>query len=52
MRQLWALVLAVCLIAPINSTYSQSIDWEKIDAAFGRKAAVAADVHRYGFPRS
>jgi uncharacterized protein DUF1259 len=32
---------------------AQQIDWEKVDAAFGRKpAAVAGDVHRYGFPRS
>ena len=30
----------------------QSIDWEKVDDAFGRKAAVSGDVHRYGFPRT
>ena len=32
--------------------YAQDIDWEKVDSAFGRKAAVSADVHRYGFPRT
>src|SRR6185369_5668454 len=31
---------------------AQQIDWEKVDAAFGRKAAVTGEVHRYGFPRS
>jgi hypothetical protein len=32
---------------------AQEIDWQKIDDAFGRKpAAVASDVHRYGFPRT
>jgi hypothetical protein len=32
---------------------AQDIDWQKVDDAFGRKAAVVAgDVHRYGFPRS
>jgi hypothetical protein len=31
---------------------SQEIDWQKVDDAFGRKAAVTDDVHRYGFPRS
>ena len=32
---------------------AQEIDWQKVDAAFGRKAAVVAgDVHRYTFPRT
>jgi hypothetical protein len=31
---------------------AQEIDWQKVDAAFGRKPAVAGDVHRYGFPRT
>ena len=35
-----------------GSAYGQTIDWERVDAAFGRKAAVTGDVHRYGFPRS
>jgi hypothetical protein len=36
-----------------TSAGAQEIDWQKVDDAFGRKAAtVAGDVHRYGFPRS
>jgi hypothetical protein len=31
---------------------AQPIDWSKVDAAFGRKAAVSGDAHRYGFPRT
>jgi hypothetical protein len=31
---------------------AQEVDWTKVDAALGRKAAVTADVHRYGFPRT
>ena len=31
---------------------AQEIDWTKVDDAFGRKAAVSGDVHRYGFPRT
>src|SRR5947207_11471518 len=31
---------------------AQEVDWGKVDAAFGRKATVSGDVHRYGFPRS
>jgi hypothetical protein len=32
---------------------AQEIDWQKVDNAFGRKAAVVSgDVHRYGFPRT
>ena len=31
---------------------AQEVDWAKVDAALGRKAAVTADVHRYAFPRT
>src|SRR5205814_5118801 len=31
---------------------AQEVDWQKVDDAFGRKAAVSGDVHRYGFPRT
>jgi hypothetical protein len=46
--------LAVSLVAVSLSTAarSQDIDWQKVDDAMGRKAAVSSDVHRYGFPRS
>jgi hypothetical protein len=35
----------------ISSAHAQDIDWQKVDDTLGRKAAVAVDVHRYGFPR-
>jgi len=32
---------------------AEEVDWSKVDAALGRKAAaVGGDVHRYGFPRT
>jgi Domain of Unknown Function (DUF1259) len=35
------------------SANAQKIDWQQVDAAFGRKPAVVSDdVHRYGFPRT
>src|SRR4029453_3815265 len=45
--------LAASLVAVSLSTAarSQDIDWQKVDDALGRKAAVSGDVHRYGFPR-
>jgi hypothetical protein len=37
----------------VGGAKAQEIDWQKVDAAFGRKpATVAGDVHRYGFPRT
>src|SRR5256884_2048304 len=47
------LLLALCATATIATTANaQGIDWQKVDAALGRSAAVGGDVHRYGFPRS
>lgn len=46
---LMASIVAVCLTAAARS---QEIDWQKFDEAFGRKAAVSGDVHRYGLSRS
>jgi hypothetical protein len=40
----WALVATVA--------QAQDVNWDRVDAALGRKAAVAGDVHRYGFPRT
>ena len=35
------------------SANAQQIDWQQVDAAFGRKPAVVSDdVHRYGFART
>jgi hypothetical protein len=31
---------------------AQGIDWSKIDATFGRTAALSGEIHRYGFPRT
>src|SRR5450759_4952893 len=36
----------------MSAAHAQEIDWKKVDEAFGRTAAVAGDVHRYGFPRT
>src|SRR6266699_7096895 len=47
-------LLTICAVATITTaTKAQEIDWKKVDEAIGRGAAVtAADVHRYGFPRT
>src|SRR6201746_108979 len=46
-------VLVICATAAFaNSAGAQGIDWQKVDAALGRTAAVGGDVHRYGFPRT
>src|SRR5262245_14693537 len=50
-----ALVFAISILAASLNTAarSQEIDWQKVDEAIGRKAAVVSgDVHRYGFPRT
>src|SRR3954464_3356106 len=46
--------LIVASIATILATTAnaQEVDWAKVDATLGRKAAVTADVHRYSFPRT
>jgi hypothetical protein len=36
----------------VTSAHAADIDWQKVDDALGRKAAVAGDVRRYGFPRT
>src|ERR1700730_15631365 len=40
------------VVSTVVAANAQSIDWAKIDTTFGRTAAVAGTVHRYGFPRS
>jgi Domain of Unknown Function (DUF1259) len=45
--------LAICAITTISTAAgAQEVDWKKVDEALGRTAAVAGDVHRYGFPRT
>ena len=46
-------LLAIAVIATTaTAADAQGIDWQKVDFAIGRGAAVTADVHRYGFPRT
>jgi hypothetical protein len=52
MRALLSLLIGGTVLASVASAGAQQIDWRKVDAAFGRKATVSGDVHRYGFPRS
>jgi hypothetical protein len=48
---LW--LLAAAFAASFTSVATaQEVDWQKVDNALGRKAAVSGDVHRYGFPRT
>src|SRR6202795_3084040 len=42
----------VIVMSTIAAANAQSIDWGKIDSTFGRTAAVAGEIHRYGFPRT
>jgi Domain of Unknown Function (DUF1259) len=46
-------VAAVCgaVVLPA-AAHAQAIDWTKVDGIFGRSAAVAGEIHRYGFPRT
>jgi hypothetical protein len=48
-------IVTVCgaVLSTVAAANAQGIDWAKIDATFGRSpAAVAGEVHRYGFPRT
>jgi Domain of Unknown Function (DUF1259) len=51
MRAILAILIGAVL-ASATPAGAQDIDWSKVDEAFGRKAAVTGDVHRYGFPRT
>ena len=46
------MVILAAAITMSSGAAAQEIDWKKIDDALGRSAAVTADVHRYGFPRT
>jgi hypothetical protein len=47
------LLLGAGLIAAASPVCAQEVNWQKVDDALGRKAAVVSgDVHRYGFPRT
>lgn len=51
MHKLLPIAIAAAVLASVTA-HAQQIEWEKVDAAFGRKAGVSGNVHRYGFPRS
>ncbi len=40
------------VVSTAATAHAQGIDWGKIDTTFARKAAVAGEIHRYGFPRT
>lgn len=52
MRRIVSLLVAGAVVALASAAAAQEIDWQKVDAALGREAAVSGDVHRYGFPRT
>jgi hypothetical protein len=53
MRFATALLIAGAILSSIAASSAQEMDWQKVDDALDRKAAVVAgDVHRYGFPRT
>jgi hypothetical protein len=46
-------VAAVCgAVALPAAAHAQAIDWTKVNDILGRSAAVAGEIHRYGFPRT
>src|SRR5262249_58171275 len=53
MQLVRSLVIVGAICASTSMVSAQAIDWQKVDDVFGRKpAAVAGDVHRYGFART
>ena len=52
MRLLSGMLFAGGVLASATAAGAEDVDWQKVDAAFGRKGTVSADVHRYGFPRT
>jgi len=52
MRAFMSLAMTGAFALGMTAASAQTIDWEKVDAALGRKATVSGDVHRYGFPRT
>ena len=52
MRIVSLLVIGSAVLSSATMVHAQDVDWQKVDDALGRKAAVSGDVHRYGFPRT
>jgi hypothetical protein len=40
-----------CVAALSTAAHAGAIDWAEVDGILGRPAAVADEIHRYGFPR-
>ena len=53
MRLVAACLFSGAVLMSATAAGAQEVDWQKVDSAFGRKAAVVTgQVHRYGFPRT
>src|SRR5215469_7970126 len=53
MRFVRSLIVVGAICASTSMAGAQAIDWQRVDDAFGRKAAVVSgDAHRYSFPRT
>jgi hypothetical protein len=52
MATLIPLAVAGAVAFGATAAAAQDVNWDKVDAALGRKAAVSGDVHRYAFPRT
>jgi hypothetical protein len=52
MRSISFIAACAAIVGVSAAANAQGIDWQKVDAAIGRSAAVSGDVHRYGFPRT
>src|SRR6516165_4462932 len=53
MRLVAACLFSGAILMSATVAGAQEIDWQNVDNAFGRKAAVVSgDVHRYSFPRT
>src|ERR1700753_2314956 len=51
--RVFSIALVGAALVAATAARAQDIDWQRVDDAFGRKAAVVSgDVHRYGFPRT
>jgi Domain of Unknown Function (DUF1259) len=51
-EKLAVLTLVAALSGLTTIAKSADIDWKNVDAALGKTAVVAGEVHRYGLPRS
>jgi hypothetical protein len=52
MRRFKLLLAASLLALGTHTATAQGVNWDKVDAALGRKGTATNDVHRYGFPRT